>query len=89
MLIVEMQKCGRDQLMERNFLKHVDLKNVQQKLRRCWEILPFPGNDNDEVNAHRNPNLRFDGVDGVAEEMFDGQVLFDPFEKASTDHLFR
>jgi hypothetical protein len=26
--------------------------------------------------------LRFDGVDGVAEEMFDGQVLFDPFEKA-------
>jgi hypothetical protein len=52
-----------DQLIERNFLKHVDLKNVQQKLRRRWKVQTFAHNNDDEINAHRDLDLRFDRVD--------------------------
>ena len=33
------------------------------------------------VHAHSNPDLRLHRVFGRAEEMFDAQVLLDPFEK--------
>lgn len=37
--------------------------------------------DDDEIDANGDPDLRLDGVEGVAEEMLDRQVLPDPFEE--------
>ena len=41
----------------------------------------FARDDDNQIDADGDPNLRLDGIDGVAEEMFDREVLFDPFEK--------
>ena len=35
----------------------------------------------EHINAYRNPNLCFHRVLGCAIEMFDAQILLDPFEK--------
>ena len=35
----------------------------------------------DEVNADCDPDLGFDGIVAEANEGFDAQVLFDPFEE--------
>src|ERR1035437_8151816 len=63
------------------FFKHIDLDNVEQELRRGRQIQVFASDDDNEIDADGDPNLRLDGIDGVAEKMFDRQVLFDPFEK--------
>ena len=39
------------------------------------------GDDDDEINADGDPDLRLDRVERVAEEMFDRQVLLDPLEE--------
>ena len=36
---------------------------------------------NEDVDRHGDPDLRFDGVFGGAEERLDAQVLLDPFEE--------
>ena len=41
----------------------------------------FFQHQNEEVNTHRNPNLRPHGVVVSSEKSFDAQVLFDPFEE--------
>ncbi len=41
----------------------------------------FLGNGNQDVNADGNPDLSFHCIFGSAEERFDAQMLFDPFEK--------
>ena len=38
-------------------------------------------NGNQNVSRHGTPDLRFDGVLAVAQELLDAQVLFDPFEE--------
>jgi len=70
-----------NQLIQLYFFKHIDLEKVEQELRRCRQIQAFACDDDNEIDADGDPNLRLDGIDGVAEEMFDRQVLLDPFEK--------
>jgi hypothetical protein len=70
-----------NQLIQLYFFKHIDLENVEQELRRCRQIQAFARNDDNKIDADSDPNLRLDGIDGVAEKMFDRQVLFDPLEK--------
>lgn len=79
--MVKIQYRIGNQLIERDFLKHIDLENIQQKLWRCRKISLLLGDDDDEINADGDPDLRLDGVERVAEEMFDRQVLLDPLEK--------
>src|SRR5271169_3017032 len=78
---VEIQYCVGNQLIDGGFLKHVDLENIQQQLWRCRKVQSLPGDYDDEIDADRDPDLRLDGVDGVAEEMLDRQILLDPLEK--------
>lgn len=70
-----------NKLIQLNFFKHIDLENVEQELRRCRQIQAFARDDDNEIDADGDPNLRLDGIDGVPEKMFDRQVLLDPFEK--------
>lgn len=70
-----------NKLIQLDFFKHIDLENVEQELRRCRQIQAFACDDDNEIDADGDSNLRLDGIDGVAEKMFDRQVLFDPFEK--------
>ena len=80
-MAVEIQYRIGNQLIERDFLKHVDLENIQQELWRCRKVQSLLGDDDDEINADGDPDLRLDRVERVAEEMFDRQVLLDPLEK--------
>ena len=80
-MVVETQYSVGNQLVDWGFLKHVDLEKVQQQLWRCREIQTLPGDDDHEKNADGDPDLRLDRVQRVAEEMFDRQILLDPFEK--------
>ena len=70
-----------NELIQLYFFKHIDLENVEQELRGRRQIQAFARDDDDKIDADGDPNLRLDGVDGVAEKMFDRQVLLDPFEK--------
>jgi hypothetical protein len=70
-----------NELIDWCFLKHIDLENVQQELWGCRKVQSFARDDDDEIDADGDPDLRLDGVDGVAEEMLDRQVLLDPLEK--------
>lgn len=80
-MVVEVQYGVGNQLIDWGFLEHVDLENVQQELWRRREVQSLPGDDDDEIDADGDPDLRLDGVEGVAEEMFDRQILLDPLEE--------
>ena len=41
----------------------------------------FVGDQGHEIGTHRNPDLRAHRVQGVAEEVFDLQVLLEPLEE--------
>jgi len=41
----------------------------------------FFNNRNDEIYGKRDPDLRFNSIDGSAIEIFYSQVLLDPFKK--------
>jgi hypothetical protein len=80
-VVVEIQYCAGNQLIDWDFLEHIDLENVQQELWRSGEVQSLARDDDDEIDADGDPDLRLDGVEGVAEEMLDRQVLLDPLEK--------
>ena len=81
MVIRKVRHGIENKLIQLDFFKHIDLEEVEQELRRCRQIQAFACDDDNEIDADGDPNLRLDGIDGVAEKMFDRQVLFDPFEK--------
>ena len=49
------------------FLKHVDLENIQQELWGCRKVQLLARDDDDEIEANGDPDLRLDHVEGVAE----------------------
>lgn len=80
-MVVAIQYCVGNQLIDWDFLEHVDLENVQQELWRCRKVQSPARDDDDEIDADGDPDLRLDGVEGVAKEMLDRQVLLDPLEE--------
>jgi hypothetical protein len=80
-VVVNIQYRVGNELIDWCFLEHVDLENIQQELRRCRKVQSLSRDDDDEIDADGDPDLRLDRVDGVAEEMFDRQVLLDPLEE--------
>ena len=50
-------------MIDWGFLKQVDLQDIQQNLWRCREVQTLPGNHDEQIDAHGDPDLRLDGVD--------------------------
>jgi len=78
--------------MHRHFLKRGNRDDLQNLMEAARERL-FPFGDGDEqVGAHRRPDLDSDAVGQIAEKPAQSQVLFDPSEKqfyrpaAAVDH---
>ncbi len=54
---------------------------MEDSVERCLTARSFFENGDEDVSGDRNPDLRFYRVLRRAEEGFDAQVLFDPFEE--------
>ncbi len=50
-MVVEIQYCIGNQLIDWGFLEHVDLENVQQELRRRREVQSLARDDDDEITT--------------------------------------
>jgi hypothetical protein len=46
-----------------------------------WYLKPLPGNRDEQVSRHSDPDLAFHRVLRTTEELVDSKMLFDPFEK--------
>jgi hypothetical protein len=75
------------------FLEQRQAQNLQNSVEIGLEIEALSDDRHQDVDRDGDPYLGFDGVFGGAEERFDPQVLFDPFEKQTatngTYHAFK
>src|SRR3990172_10847767 len=74
-------KGSRKCLKNRGFLERGHAQNLENFGEAAVELQLLPENSHQDVDADRNPHLSLQGVDGVAVEFLDPQVLFDPLEK--------
>src|ERR1017187_8528040 len=72
---------GRKCLKNRGFLERGHAQNLENFGEAAFEFQLLPEDSHQDVDADRNPHLSLQGVDGVAVELLDPQVLFDPLEK--------
>ena len=70
-----------DHLLERDFLKHIDLHEMQKVAQRNAHTEFFVSDQSDQVDANGNPDLRLHRIERVAKEVLDHQVLLEPFEE--------
>lgn len=71
----------RKQLIERDFLKNVHAQNLQYPGQTFVDSMDLIETGHHEVNADGDPDLSAHCILAGAEESFDSQVLFDPFEE--------
>lgn len=71
----------RKQLIERYFLEDVDAQNLQYSAQIFVDSMNLIETGHHEVNAQGDPDLGAHGVLCGAEESFNSEVLFDPFEE--------
>ena len=71
----------RKQLIERDFLEDVDAQDLQYSAQTFVDSMNLIETGHHEVNAQGDPDLGAHGVLCGAEEGFDSEVLFDPFEE--------
>lgn len=74
-------KCVFDHSPQRSFFEHVDLHEVQEIAQGNVGVDFFVGDQSDQIHANGNPDLRFHCIERVAKEVFDHQVLLEPFEE--------
>ena len=67
--------------MERRLIKLVNTQQLQSSVQGAGKAQLLVEDGHDQVNRHRNPDLRLHGVGTGAKKMFDAQVTFDPAEE--------
>jgi hypothetical protein len=68
-------------LLERDFLEHIDLHEMQEVAQRNVHAEFFVRHQSDQIDTNGNPDLRLHCVERVAKEVLDHQVLLEPFEE--------
>lgn len=69
------------QLIDRDFLENVHAQNLQYPAQTFVDSMNLIETGDHQVNADCNPDLGANCVLSSAEEGFDAEVLFDPFEE--------
>ena len=69
--------------MQRDLFKRVNAQNLQSSVQRSGQLEFLVQDGNEQIDAHRDPDLSLHCVGRSTEEVFDAQVLFDPAEEPS------
>ena len=69
-------------LRDRVLRENVGAQNLVDFGDRIRHFKQFFKNGQKEIETDSDPDLSLDGVAGIAEEMFNAEVLFDPFEES-------
>ena len=75
MFVVFSEDSGQ-QFQKGGALKQREAQDLQDRVQRQLDLQPFPQEGNEHVGANCNPDLRLHGIDAVAHEGFDAQVLW-------------
>ena len=70
-----------DHLLECDFLEHIYLHEMQEVAQRNTYSEFFVRHQSDQIDANSNPDLGLHRIERVAKEVFDHQVLLEPFEE--------
>ena len=71
----------RKGLKNRGFLEKADAENLQNFAKSSLDSQFLSDNRYEHIDAYRGPDLDLYGVDRVAVEGLDSQILFDPLEE--------
>ena len=70
-----------NQLIQRYFLEDIGFDEMQKNLWRDRQAMMLYGDQHQQVGAYGSPDLCLHGVDRIAEEVLDRQILLQPLEE--------
>jgi hypothetical protein len=70
-----------DHLIQRDFVKHIDLHKMQKVAQRNVHAEFFVSDQSDLVDVNGNPDSILHRVERVSKEVLDHQFLLEPFEE--------